>query len=167
MTPVADDCPPEIDVVVLGEVEIKNDVGNPVPVSGTVEIENEAGNPITVEVIGEIEVTNDVGAPLAVSDTTAAVEREVDGDIVIGLGTLTIPDGVLSFSATVLEGGFDILDTSDWPTVDGPSFAAPVPLRKGQSISMAADEGHGNTINGPIVIEVPAGAAVNATWMLP
>lgn len=132
MTPIAEDCPPEVDVTVSGEVEVTNDIGNPLPV-------------------------NDVTTPVA---------RDVDGDFQNGAGSIVIPDGVLSFSVSVLTGGSDPSSLVDWPTIDGPAFAAPVPLRSGQSVGAEGDA-RGNTINGPITITVPAGAAVNATWVLP
>jgi hypothetical protein len=74
-------------VSVSGEVEIKNDTGNPIPISGSVEvtgipeveIKNDSGNPLpvsgnvgitgtpTVSVSGEVEIKNDTGNPLYVN----------------------------------------------------------------------------------------------------
>lgn len=129
---------------------------------------NVVGGTITVDAVqGQVEITNDAGNAIPVTDSTTPVERLVDGDFQDGLGTITIPDGVLSFGVTVLAGGTNPANLANWPTINGPNFVAPVPLRRGQSVSHAADEGHGNTLNGPITVDVPAGAAVNATWVKP
>lgn len=162
MTPIPTECPPVeltvTDVTILGEVEVKNDAGNPVPVSGTVCVETCEGAVLDVNITGP--------DPLPVAFTPATpVERLVDGDFVNGAGTITIPDGAISYAVTVLAGGDDPSDVSDWVTIDGPDFAAPVPLTQGQSVSAAADAG--NTLNGPITITIPAAAAANATWVTP
>lgn len=93
----------------------------------------------------------------------AAVERHVDGDIQVGVGTIVIPDGVQSYAVSVLAGGDDVTDLSTWVTIDGPDFTAPVPLRNGQSTNAGGDGA--NTIAGPITVDVPADAAANATWV--
>lgn len=129
---------------------------------------NVVGGTISIDTIsGEVEIKNDVDNPIPVTDQTPAVERKVDGDIQVGVGSIVIPDGVISFAVSVLDGGTDPTVLADWPTINGPDFAAPVPLRRGQSVSHGADDGHGNTVNGPITVTVPAGAAVNATWVKP
>jgi len=97
--------------------------------------------------------------------------RLVDGDFQYDTGTITIPDGVLGFSISVLAGGSDADDTSDWVTLDGPDFVAPIPLIVGQSISHTAGDGDDSdtpsTLSGPFVVTVPAAGAANATWVLP
>lgn len=173
MTPVAPGCPPVdvtvTDVTILGEVEIKNDVGNPVPVSleGCVGIEACDGVPLPVDVQNSsIEISNDAGNPVPVTFTPAAsVDRPLDGGFQNGAGTIVIPDGVIEFGVTVLAGGDDPSSTADWVTINSPDFAGAVPLKNGQSVSHTADPG--NHLNGPITITVPAGAAANATWVKP
>lgn len=88
-----------------------------------------------------------------------AVGRKIDGDDISGAGTLTIPDGVMSFSVTCRSVGAGV-------TIDGPDFTSgAVPVYAGQSISHAADGA--NTIDGPIEVTTTAGSVVNATWMTP
>lgn len=129
---------------------------------------NVTGGTITIDTItGEVEIKNDAGNPVPVTFTQVPVERKVDGDFQNGAGSIIIPDGVISFAVSVLEGGTDPSSLADWPTINGPDFAAAVPLRRGQSVSHGADDGNGNTINGPITVTVPASAAVNATWVKP
>lgn len=85
-------------VKINSEVEVKNDTGNPIPVSGTVnigtipevEIKNDTGNPVSISgsvsvsntvpvsgtvnigTIPEVEVKNDTGNPLAIVDNNRA-----------------------------------------------------------------------------------------------
>lgn len=135
--------------------------------SGIQDCDNEViieGDVIVSEITGTVEITNDEGSPIPVTVTPAApVERTLDGDIQVGAGTIVIPDGVRSFAVSVLAGGDDVNSLADWVTIETPEFAAPVPLRNGQSVSHAADES--NTLSGPITVTVPAGGAANATWV--
>lgn len=106
------------------------------------------------------------GDPIDVVVTPAApVERSVDGGFQEGAGSIVVPDGVLSFSVSVLSGGSDPTDTSDWVTLDGPDFAAAVPLKNGQTMCHRGDMN--NTLAGPFTVTVPAGAAANASWSMP
>lgn len=91
-----------IDIESIPEVEIKNDSGNPVPVSGTVtttpsgtqdvnivssvelEIKNDTGNPIPVNgtvnigTMPEVEISNDAGNPIPVYTAQVAGTPDVD-----------------------------------------------------------------------------------------
>lgn len=142
--------------------------GNPVVHQGVIDARIAC---VMAGVVFDVNVTNSITVepgvdPLAVTFTPAVpVERLVDGDIQVGVGTITIPDGVISYAVTVLEGGSDVTDLATWVTIDGPDFAAAVPLAQGQSVSAGADAG--NTLSGPIDITVPANAAANATWVTP
>ena len=86
-----------------------------------------------------------------------SIERRFDGDDLTNVDTITIPDGVLSFSVTVENVGAGV-------TIDGPDMVA-MPLFNGQSIGHAADAS--NTINGPIVVTGTAGSRANAFWVFP
>lgn len=96
--------------------------------------------------------------PSAAPPAPAPQERLVDGDHILGAGTITIPDGVIEFGLSVKTVGGGV-------TLDGPDFAAPITLFEGQSISKRADDG--NTLNGPITITTTAASEVNATWVKP
>lgn len=98
------------------------------------------------------------GEVRACASDSPVITRGIDGDYQVGAGTITIPDGVLSFAVTVLSGG-------NTTTIDGPDFAGPVTLHNGQSIGHSADDD--NLIRGPITVTVPAGAIVNSTWVVP
>lgn len=177
-------------VVIAGEVEVKNDAGNPVPVSGTVdigtipevEVKNDLGNPVgvigpltdtelratPVPVSGTVSVTEPVSiddnggsitvdGAVNVTNVTPVLERKFDGANATGAGSITIPDGVISFGVTVSALGVSV-------TIGGPD-GSPVSLFAGQSINHSADSG--NTINGPITVTTTAGSVVNATWIKP
>lgn len=94
---------------------------------------------------------------VACPDLAFSVERKFDGDDLSGVDTITIPDGVLSFSVTVRSIGGGV-------TIDGPDMVAK-PLFAGQSIGASADGN--NTINGPITIVGTGGSVVNAFWVFP
>ena len=102
--------------------------------------------------------TDSAGRLKVIASTPAAVERKIDGDDISGAGTITIPDGVLSFALTVQTVGAGV-------TLSGPDFTSgAVALFAGQSIGHSADN---NTLNGPLTITTTAGSVVNATWVTP
>lgn len=109
------------------------------------------------------DILNDI--LVALGGSSGALERHVDGDIQVGVGTITIPDGVISYSVSVLAGGSDVTDLSTWVTIDGPDFTAALPLRDGQSVNEGADGS--NVLLGPFTVTVPANGAANATWVFP
>lgn len=100
----------------------------------------------------------DGSAHVVVDSLPAAVERKVDGDDISGAGSIVIPDGALSFSATVYAVGAGV-------TINGPDFASATALFDGQSVGHSADEN--NTLNGPITITTTAGSIANAIWVTP
>lgn len=73
--------PVDVNVVSSVELEIKNDVGNPVPVSGTVDIGT----------MPEVEIKNDVGNPVPVTGTVTITDGSgpvtVDGTVTANQGT--------------------------------------------------------------------------------
>ena len=55
----------------MTQVEINNDVGNPIPVSKDTNA-NASGNPLFVNVVNEVEIKNDANNPLPISKNTTA-----------------------------------------------------------------------------------------------
>lgn len=85
----------QIDVTV-GEVEVKNDSGNPVPVSGTVAVSNfPATQNVAVTSSVEIEVKNDSGNPVPVSGTVTANAGTGPFPVSDNSGSLTV-DGTVA-----------------------------------------------------------------------
>lgn len=115
MSPVPEPCPPVIeigDVTVANEVEIKNDVGNPVPISGTVTITDGAG-PITVD--GTVTITDGSG-PLTVDGTVGLtndpshLEDAVAGDAFRGTAMLGVRNDT-SATTTTADGDYTGIST--------------------------------------------------------
>lgn len=97
-------------VASIGEVEISNDAGNPVPVTGTVlisntsiEIANDVGNPVPI--IGAVSVTNPgltdaelratpvpVSGTVAISNPSVEISNDIGSPVPV-TGTVTITDG--------------------------------------------------------------------------
>jgi hypothetical protein len=78
--------PSDVNVVSSVEIEIKNDSGNPVPVSGTVAVSNfPATQPVSgtvnIGTMPEVEVKNDSGNPVPISDAGESIT--VDGTVSI------------------------------------------------------------------------------------
>ena len=115
-------------VTSIVEVEVKNDTGNPLPVSGTVNVGNFPAS---------VEVSNDVGNPLPIrvlhEGGTVAVPY-ASAEMAIGSGTtpVTISAGAISVSIQNL-GNNNILVTTD-STVN-------VPLPPGVSVTFDAPVG--------------------------
>lgn len=87
-------------VAVSGSVEIKNDIGSPIPVSGTMTIDT---------INGTVEITNDAGNPIPVSGSVTISDGSgpvtVDGTVTIGAGTNNIGDvDVLTLPTVTLAG---------------------------------------------------------------
>lgn len=89
MSPVPEPCNETINVenltVDLGEIEIKNDVGNPVPVAGTVDVGN---FPLTQAVTGPLTDAELRATPVPVSGTVTITDGAgpvtVDGTVSVG-----------------------------------------------------------------------------------
>jgi hypothetical protein len=115
-------------VTSIVEVEVKNDTGNPLPVSGTVNVGNFPAS---------VEVSNDVGNPLPIrvlhEGGTVAVPY-ASAEMAVGSGTtpVTISAGAISVSIQNL-GNDNILVTTD-STVN-------VPLPPGVSVTFDAPVG--------------------------
>lgn len=73
-------------ISVTGEVEVKNDAGNPIPVSIP------AGAPVSIT--GAVEVNNDSGDPLRAKDTMIAGEALADQNGAAGVLTFVFSSAV-------------------------------------------------------------------------
>lgn len=121
--------PAHVIVDSLPEVEIKNDAGNPIPVSGTVAVSNfpatqVVSGTVNIGTIPEVEIKNDTGNPVPVSGTVSATQGTspwvVSGAVTVsdGSGPLTV-DGtvaVSNFPASQTVNGTVTADTNfDYP----------------------------------------------------
>lgn len=85
--------------------------------------------------------------------------RRIDGDSIVGAGSIVIPGNIYSFAVTVGAIGAGV-------TMSGPDFTSgPVAMFDGQSIGHSTSDGPENDLNGPITITTTAGSEVNATWV--
>jgi hypothetical protein len=111
-------------VGVSGNVEVTNDVGNPLPVSGTVTLGAGSATIGNVGVTGNVEVTNDVGNPLPVSGTVNANSTVASQSISTASGAITIATtnfSSMSFSTTTTATAGSIAIQA---SVDGTNFFA-------------------------------------------
>lgn len=163
-----------VPVSVSGEVEVKNDSGNPLPVSGSVSVSNfPATQPISGTVAvsnfpASVEVSNDVGNPLPVSGTITA--NAGTGTFAVSAATLPLPAGaatsVLQTTGNVSLSSIDSKLTSPLSVTgvltDTQLRAAPVPI----SGTVTVTDGSGPlTIDGTVTANIGTtnGLALDAT----
>lgn len=88
-------------------------------------------------------------------------------ELQVGAGTVQIPDGVLSWSVTVLEGPEACNDPGS-PTIQGPNYAGPIPLPQGFTDGACAVGGtRDDVLEGPVDVVGKADTCTKVSWILP
>lgn len=131
----------KVNLVSSVEIEVKNDTGNPLPVSGTVSIGNFPSSQ-NVVVTNEVEIKNDTGNPI---DSIDNYYKDV------------ISDKVFSFSGPILATGAG---------ADNPVFLLVNPNGSGKNISINELIFGDNITNNLILVKIFANPTVTANGTL-
>jgi hypothetical protein len=119
---------------ISGEVEVKNDSGNPLPISGNVGI---TGTPtVNIGTIPEVEIKNDTGSPIPVTQSLYGTRKvTASGDTLVKTGSGRIigikSDGTTV--ATIKDGSTEL-----WSTTGESQFSHPLGYSTNLTVNLSA-----------------------------
>jgi hypothetical protein len=147
-----------VDIGTMPEVEIKNDSGNPIPVSGTVTVLQGTSpwvvsGTVNIGTMPEVEIKNDTGNPIPVTGTVTITDGSgpitVDGTVALDASTLAALETI-----TVLQG------TSPW-VVSGTVNIGTMP-----EVEIKNDIGNPIPVIGTVALDAPTLAALETITVL-